>query len=132
MDPRHQKRINTVQNLFASTFNVGDTAYAAPNKEDTLAVEVLKHKDAIHDLIHTYAPKYPVVNIAKIDLSVLQLAIYELAFAPEKQPAKVIINEAVEIAKELGNDRSFAFVNAVLGSINTQITHPNTDGDTSK
>jgi len=51
-------------------------------------------------------------------LSILRLAVFELLI-DKKEPTKVVINEAVEIAKELGNERSFAFINAVLGSINT-------------
>ena len=53
---------------------------------------------------------------AKVDLAIMQLAVYELIFE-KKEPAKVIINEAVELAKEMGSDKAFGFVNAVLGKI---------------
>ena len=55
-------------------------------------------------------------QIAKADLAILRLAIYELMIE-RQEPPKVIINEAVDLAKEMGSDRSFAFVNAVLGAI---------------
>ncbi|MDO8741794.1 MAG: transcription antitermination protein NusB, partial [Candidatus Roizmanbacteria bacterium] len=72
-------------------------------------------------LIKKYAPKYPLDKIAKVDLAILQLAVYELMFE-KKQPAKVIIDEAVELAKELGSDKAYAFVNAVMGKVyNNQI-----------
>ncbi|MBP9691446.1 hypothetical protein KBD81_05200 [Candidatus Woesebacteria bacterium] len=132
MDPRHQKRLNTVQNLFARTFRIDESLSELPHKDDPLSILVLEKKNEIHAQIEKYAPKYPIANIAHIDLAILQLAIYELMFAPEKQPAKVVINEAVEIAKELGNDRSFAFVNAVLGSILNEITSEKRDGNKSE
>lgn len=122
MDPRHEKRIQTVQNLFAKTFKVEAGCSEPPHKDELLSPEILKRKEEINSLIQKYAPKFPIDKIARIDMCVLQLAIFELKFAEKKEPTKVIINEAVEIAKELGNERSYAFVNAVLGSIQKEIS----------
>lgn len=122
MDPRHEKRIKTVQNLFAKTFKVEEGKSEPAHKDESLSGEILKKRDEINELIQKYAPKHPIDKIARIDMCVLQLAIYELKFAEKKEPTKVVINEAVEIAKELGNERSFAFVNAVLGSIQKEIS----------
>lgn len=77
---------------------------------------IIKYEDRINEYIKTYAPKFPLRKIAKVDLAILQLAIYELLFE-KKEPPKVIINEAVELAKEMGSNRSYAFINAVLGKI---------------
>ena len=55
-------------------------------------------------------------NIAKIDLAILRLATYELLIE-KKEPPKVIIDEAVELAKTYGNEHSFQFVNGALGTI---------------
>lgn len=129
MDPRHEKRITTVQNLFAKTFRVEEGKSEPPHKDEKTSEQVLKHQEQINALIQKYAPKYPIDKIARIDICVLQLAIYELKFAEKKEPTKVVINEAVEIAKELGNERSFAFVNAVLGSIQKEISSEMTDGN---
>lgn len=123
MDPRHQKRLNIVQNLFAQSFSSSDTGGNLPFQDENLTKKILSHREEINDCIQKHAPKYPVDKIAKIDMSILQLAIYELLFEKKKQPTKVVINEAVELAKELGNERSYAFVNAVLGSVLKDITN---------
>lgn len=62
------------------------------------------------------APEWPLAQIANIDKAILRVAIYELENF-EDIPPKVIINEAVEIAKDFGGDNSYKFVNGVLGTI---------------
>lgn len=62
------------------------------------------------------APEWPVDKIAKIDLAVLRLAVFELT-VERKEPPKVVIDEAIELAKEYGNEHSGQFVNGVLGTI---------------
>lgn len=111
MDPRHNLRIKIVQQLFALSFSKGKVL----SKEDKTK-EVLKNLTEINGFIKQYAPKYPIEKIAKVDLAILQLAVYELNFE-KKTPPKVVIDEAVELAKELGSDKTFGFVNAVLGKI---------------
>ena len=54
-------------------------------------------------------------RISKIDLAILKLAIYEIKY--KKLPYKVVINEAVELAKKYGEDNSKKFVNGILASI---------------
>ena len=54
-------------------------------------------------------------RISKIDLSLLKLAIYEIKY--KEIPYKVAINEAVELAKKYGEDKSKNFVNGILASI---------------
>ncbi len=66
--------------------------------------------------IHAAAPEWPVDKIAKIDLAVLRLAVFELT-VDKKEPPKVVIDEAIELAKEYGNEHSGQFVNGVLGTI---------------
>ncbi|MBI3342438.1 hypothetical protein HY024_04930 [Candidatus Curtissbacteria bacterium] len=68
-------------------------------------------------LIAKNAPAWPLGQIAPIDLAILRLAVYELVYKTDKEPYKVIVDEAVEIAKEYGNEKSGSFVNGVLGSI---------------
>lgn len=115
MDPRHQKRIHIVQNLFAKTFSNGSQDNLL-NEVDTMTTGILKNEAEIDSLIAKYAPKFPVDRIAKTDLAILRLAVYELIIEPV-EPEKVIINEAIELAKEFGGEKSYAFVNAVLGTI---------------
>jgi transcription antitermination protein NusB len=114
MDPRHEERIKIVQNLFASSFP--DVDHNLPDENNPTVKEILKRLPELDEKIQAHAAKFPVNRIAKSDLAILRLAVYEMTVAPN-EPAKVIINEAVDLAKELGSDRSFAFVNAVLGSI---------------
>ncbi len=109
MDPRHQQRLKIVQELYSQEF----TAQPLLSAKSKL---ILKSQADLTGLVKKYAPKFPVNKIAKIDLAILKLAIYELTIEKE-QPAKVIINEAVELAKELGSEKSYAFINAVLGKI---------------
>lgn len=114
MDPRHQQRIKVVQNLYAYTFQNKKTKL--PNKNDSLTSSILKKIDSIDQIIKKHASKYPINKIVKTDLAILRWAIYELNFK-KTLPQKVVINEAVELAKELSGERSFAFVNAVLGKV---------------
>lgn len=112
-DPRHQRRIKLIQNLFAYSFLANQKNQ--PNEEEDVK-KIMKYQPELDALIQQHAPKYPIERIAKIDLAVLRLAVYELAIVKE-EPPKVIIDEAVTLAKEFGGERSYAFINAVLGAI---------------
>lgn len=107
-DPRHQKRREIVKILFAETF--ANQTVKPPEVND-----ILKQKQEIDTQIKAAAPTWPVEKINKIDLAILRLAIYELSFS--KTPPKVVIDEAVELAKEFGSESSSSFVNGVLGTI---------------
>lgn len=67
-------------------------------------------------VISRYAPEWPFDQIAAIDRNILRMATWEFAIQRET-PVKVIINEAVELAKEFGSDSAPRFVNGVLGSL---------------
>ncbi len=80
---------------------------------------ILKEKEKISKLISdNLAEKWTIERISKIDLVILKLAIYELKNTDI--PFKVVINEAVELAKTYGDDNSKMFVNGVLASIVNQ------------
>ena len=117
MDPRHERRLKLVQSLYAYLFQPAEGTFIPPDKNLQSEIDAINSKKSeIDHFISLYAPKYPLDTISKIDLCILRLAIYELKFN-KTEPEKVIINEAVELAKELGNERSYAFINAVLGSV---------------
>lgn len=78
-------------------------------------IAITKNLSKIDQLIAAEAPDYPLEKISKIDLAVLRLAVSELL--AQSAPPKVIIDEAVELAKEYGNNSSFSFVNGTLGAI---------------
>ena len=111
MDPRHELRVKIAQQLFALSFSKGKV-----NSIDKKTKEVISNIVKINGFIKKHAPKYPLDKISKVDLAILQLAIYELNFE-KKTPPKVVIDEAIELSKELGSEKTFGFVNAVLGKI---------------
>lgn len=59
--------------------------------------------------------KWTIERISRIDIAILKLAIYEIVYS--KLPYKVVINEAVELAKKYGDDSSKSFINGILASI---------------
>jgi len=67
-------------------------------------------------LLQPVAPEWPIAQIARMDRVVLRLGLYELLHVPGVPP-KVVINEAVELAKEFGGDNSSRFINGVLGTV---------------
>ena len=82
---------------------------------ETLA-GVQNKKKAIELLIaNNLKENWTMQRIAKIDLAILKLAIYEMDFV--KLPYKVVINEAVELAKKYGDDNAKSFVNGILASV---------------
>jgi len=85
----------------------------------TLVEGVLQEREELDTLLQESAPLYPVARIALVDRAVLRLALYELLHVAAT-PAKVVINEAVELAKEYGGDNSSRFVNGVLGAVMEQ------------
>ena len=83
---------------------------------NTITQGVQKNLDKIDKIIEKAAPEWPKDKISKVDLVVLRIAVFEILFG-KKTPVKVAIDEAVELAKEFGNDTSHRFVNGVLGTI---------------
>jgi N utilization substance protein B len=91
--------------------------------------ETIEDKDFIHKLVkgvagetgaldeelQPLAPEWPLAQISRIDHTVLWIGLYELKHHDDVPP-KVVINEAVELAKSFGSDSSSKFVNGVLGS----------------
>jgi N utilization substance protein B len=107
-DPRHQKRRAIVKELFAESF-AKQPSYSQKVKE------ILRKTPKIDKKIAKAATEWPVDKLNKIDHAILRLAIYELE--NENTPPKVVIDEAVELAKEYGSESSASFVNGVLGNI---------------
>ena len=85
-----------------------------------LVAGVLAHREEIDKIIETFAPSWPVHQMATVDRNILRIAIYEIRFGGHTPP-KVAINEAVEIAKIFGADGTPKFVNGVLGSVMEEV-----------
>lgn len=77
---------------------------------------VLEHLQEIDGQIAQKAEGWALSRIAKSDLSVLRLAVFEILY-DEEVPNGAAINEAVELAKRYGGDKSYSFVNGVLAAI---------------
>lgn len=85
-----------------------------------LVTRVIENKEKIDGLIRKYAPAWPLHQMATVDRNILRLGVAEMMF--HLVPAKVAINEAVELGKTYGSENSPKFINGVLGSIYTEIT----------
>lgn len=109
LDPRHKKRQDVIQLLFAESF------LKQPSKNKTVA-QILSNISSIDKKVKIIAPEFPIEKINRVDLAILRLGIYELII-DRKQPKKVVIDEAIELAKEFGGDSSPGFVNGALGKL---------------
>lgn len=102
----------------------------ARNKSDSPFMEkvldgVLQKQKELDLVIEKAAPEWPLDRISPIDRNILRLGLYELLFSDRKEvPAKVAINEAIELAKQFGGENSGRFVNGVLGAVYKEIGEP--------
>lgn len=80
---------------------------------------VVSDEEEIDDILQPIAPEWPIDQIARMDHTVLRLGIYELLHDKDVPP-KVVINEAVELAKTFGAENSSKFINGVLGTFYRQ------------
>lgn len=148
MANRHLSRSVVLQTLFEWDFRncspesaveylERNTVEFAPGAGDTpfmqeLLKGVISRKSDLDLVIGKAAPEWPLERIAPVDRNVLRLGLYELLFSDrEKVPAKVAINEAIELAKSYGGENSGRFVNGVLGAVYKELGEPGKD-ETSK
>ena len=122
VDPRHKKRMSLMQKLFARGFNdiigqekINNSGATLNETQDKEVEEILHVSQELDELIIMTAPERPVKDINRVDLAILRMILFE---SQNKQtPKKVLINEAVELAKEFGTESSPKFVNGVLGKL---------------
>src|SRR6478752_4047705 len=132
---RHLGRIVALQTLYEEDFRK-EVEDPGLNLDEVLErnigryEETIEDKDFITDLVHgvhskqeelddiirPVAPEWPIEQIARMDRITLRIGVYELLFE-KGVPPKVVINEAVELAKAFGGDNSSKFINGVLGTI---------------
>ena len=130
-DPRHTSRKLALSSIFSWSFaepNIDENISASAEILEEEGIDydneltrfivdgVREHIDEIDKIIEECAPDWPLDKIAKIDLVILRIAIFEVLFG-KKTPVRVAIDEAVEIAKEFGNDTSHKFINGVMGTV---------------
>lgn len=117
-DPRHKKRQEIIKNLFTQSFLKQPTT-------NPIIQKILDNQTSIDDKIRSIAPEFPIEKINKTDLAILRLGVYELTI-DLTQPKKVIIDEAIELAKEFGGENSAGFINGALGKLVRDIKNENT------
>jgi N utilization substance protein B len=131
---RHLGRIIALQTLFEQDFreHVGDkrfsldavlerniARYQATVDDKAFIKRLVKgvseRRAALDEVLQPLAPDWPIAQIARMDRVVLRMGMYELLHEADV-PAKVAINEAVELGKSFGNENSSKFINGVLGT----------------
>ncbi len=144
---RHLGRIIALQTLYEQAFRLdaGDKDFKL---SDVLARNIARYKDAVEDtafierlvngvtkrskeldeILQPVAPEWPINQIARMDHIVLQIGLFELLYEDDVPP-KVVINEAVELAKAFGGDNSSKFINGVLGTVLRQKEEADTKQD---
>lgn len=132
---RHLGRILALQTLYECEFrrDCGDTdldineilkrniSRYQETIEDTKFIDALvqgvaKYEKQLDGVLQPVAPEWPIDQIARMDRLILRIGLYELLMEHDVPP-KVVINEAVELAKAFGGDNSSKFINGVLGTI---------------
>jgi N utilization substance protein B len=131
---RHLGRIIALQTLYEQDFrhSAEDASfdleevlfrnmarYEATVDDKTFIEELVRgvdaHEQELDEILQPIAPEWPIAQIARMDRIILRIGLYELHFE-EGVPSKVVINEAVELAKAFGNENSSKFINGVLGT----------------
>jgi len=148
MANRHLSRSIVLQALFEWDLNAVDKREVisildrnieefAQNNTDRPFMErllngILSKQTELDLVISKAAPEWPIERISPVDRNILRLGLFELLFAERSEvPAKVAINEAIELAKQFGGDNSSRFVNGVLGAVYKEIGEPGKE-ETSK
>ncbi len=114
LEIQKQDNLQEAIDLFLENNEINDKSAKEYINDAILGIE--KNKEKIVEQIEKNLKKdWKIERISKIDLSILELAIYEIQY--KELPFKVVINEAVELAKKYGEDSSKNFVNGILASI---------------
>ena len=96
-------------------------AYAVRQIIRRIAAGVRQRRGEIDAILQTYAPDWPIDQVAVVDRNILRLAVYEYLMQTRKTPVPVIVNEAVHLAQLFGAEHSHSFVHGVLGAITNEI-----------
>jgi N utilization substance protein B len=99
--------------LFCKHFEAGKKSMPYARR---LVQGVAGRKQEINAMIASHAENWRPERMSVVDRNILRLALYELCFLDEV-PARVVINEAIEVAKRFGNDESGPFINGILDAI---------------
>lgn len=131
-DTSHLSNEGAVEALARNVEEFGGDDTDKPFMEALLDGVLAKRPD-LDLVIEKAAPDWPLDRIAPVDRNILRIGLYELLYADRAQvPAKVAINEAIELAKVFGGDSSGRFVNGVLGAVYKELGEPGKDEHSKK
>jgi N utilization substance protein B len=113
----HNADIEAVLKEFWDTHSTGDKVR---DFTESLVRGTFTNREIIDQMISSTVENWSIERLAAVDRAILRFATYELMYMPDV-PAKVTINEAVEIAKTYGTEESGGFINGVLDKIREKI-----------
>ncbi|MBS4912756.1 MAG: transcription antitermination factor NusB [Negativicoccus succinicivorans] len=126
---RRLARVYAFQTLYALEFHKGEESTPIPT-DDFGALDIAyanaiidgtkANLEAIDALLQSHSPKRKIAHLGAVERNVLRLATWEMVYAPEPVEAGIVINEAIQLVKEYGADKSYKFVNAVLDVISKE------------
>ncbi len=121
----HLERIDQTIKQVAEEFGPG---LEEESFVEAIVLGVIKHHTKLDQIIEKAAPDWPIPQIAIVDRNVLRIGLFELLFGSKQDvPARVAINEAIELAKTFGGENSGRFVNGVLGTVYKEMGEPGKD-----
>ncbi len=130
-DFRNVSREGAIESLSRNRKEFGD-GDSEKNFSENLLKGLIDKKSDLDNIIVKAAPDWPIEKISIMDRNILRIGLYELLFSDRKEvPAKVAINEAIELAKVYGGEKSGSFVNGVLGTVYKELGEPGKE-ETSK
>ena len=123
-DFRNSSREEALLSLERNNKEFGDGDFEKSFSENLLK-GVIDKKTDLDNIIVKAAPDWPIEKISIADRNILRIGLYELLFSDRKEvPAKVAINEAIELAKAYSGEKSGGFINGVLGTIYKELGEP--------
>ncbi|MFA6340739.1 MAG: transcription antitermination factor NusB [Candidatus Paceibacterota bacterium] len=126
-DFRNLTREQALEALLRNNKEFGD-GDSARSFSDKLLKGIMDKRTDLDTIIVKAAPDWPMEKISITDRNILRIGLYELLFSDRKEvPAKVAINEAIELAKVYGGEKSGSFINGVLGTIYKELGEPGKD-----
>lgn len=128
--PRRQERIFAFKVLYGLSFSTIETVeqletifLTSPDRPEAIVMAsgfswnivagVWKTQDMLDKVISSFSDNWRIERMGKVELALLRIAIFELLHCPTI-PEKVILNEAIELSKQFGDDKSRGFVNGIL------------------
>jgi len=127
----HRARIIAMQAVFQQEFNKKNFEelsrfvwidYVIPEDERDYACKIIKgvlnHTENIDKLITIHSKNWKIERISSVSRAILRISIFQILYMAEELSVKIIIDEAIKIAKEYGEDDSTRFINGILDAIN--------------